>query len=109
MSERKQGVPPTGSRPRSANLGRSNVSSMKPGSSATNSFCFRPGLPADAAERAARYHLARHYLNKSALELNEAAYLLGYDDSNSFVRAFRTWEGVPPGRWREKTHAKVAL
>jgi AraC-like DNA-binding protein len=30
------------------------------------------------------------------LELKETAYLLGYEDSNSFVRAFRTWEGVLP-------------
>jgi AraC-like DNA-binding protein len=56
----------------------------------------------------ARHHLARHYLNNSVLELNEAAYLLGYNDSNSFVRAFRTWEGVPPARWREEQRAKAA-
>jgi AraC-like DNA-binding protein len=48
----------------------------------------------------ARHQLARHYLNNSLLELNETAYLLGYEDSNSFVRAFRTWEGVPPAHWR---------
>jgi AraC-like DNA-binding protein len=56
----------------------------------------------------ARHQLARHYLNNSVLELNEAAYLLGYEDSNSFVRAFRTWEGVPPARWRENQRAKAA-
>jgi AraC-like DNA-binding protein len=57
----------------------------------------------------ARHHLARHYLNNSVLELNEAAYLLGYEDSNSFVRAFRGWEGIPPSRWREEQQrARVA-
>ena len=56
----------------------------------------------------ARHQLARHYLNNSILELNEAAYLLGYEDSNSFVRAFRTWEGVPPARWREEQRARAA-
>ena len=56
----------------------------------------------------ARHQLARHYLNNSVLELNEAAYLLGYEDSNSFVRAFRTWEGVPPGRWREEQRSRAA-
>ena len=56
----------------------------------------------------ARHQLARHYLNNSVLELNEAAYLLGYEDSSSFVRAFRTWEGVPPARWREKQRARAA-
>jgi AraC-like DNA-binding protein len=56
----------------------------------------------------ARRQMARQYLNNSVLELNEAAYLLGYEDSNSFVRAFRTWEGVPPARWREEQRARAA-
>jgi len=56
----------------------------------------------------ARHRLARHYLNNSVLELNEAAYLLGYEDGNSFVRAFRTWEGIPPARWREQQRAQAA-
>jgi AraC-like DNA-binding protein len=56
----------------------------------------------------ARHQLARQYLNNSLLELNEAAYLLGYNDANSFVRAFRTWEGVPPARWREEQRARAA-
>jgi AraC-like DNA-binding protein len=55
----------------------------------------------------ARHQLARHYLNNSYLELNEAAYLLGYEDGNSFVRAFRTWEGIPPARWREQQRAQA--
>ena len=55
----------------------------------------------------ARRYLAHHYLSHSYLDLNEAAYLLGYNDTGSFVRAFRAWEGVPPARWREeqRTHA----
>ena len=56
----------------------------------------------------ARRRLARYYLNNSVLELSEAAYLLGYEDANSFVRAFRTWEGVPPARWREEQRARAA-
>ncbi len=54
----------------------------------------------------ARHELARRYLNNPVLELNEAAYLLGYEDAGSFVRAFRSWEGVPPARWREEQRAK---
>lgn len=56
----------------------------------------------------ARHQMARYYLGNSVLELNEAAYLLGYEDSSSFIRAFRTWEGVPPGLWRE-THRANAV
>jgi AraC-like DNA-binding protein len=52
-----------------------------------------------------RHQMARYYLGNSVLELNEAAYLLGYEDANSFVRAFRGWEGVPPGHWRETRRA----
>jgi transcriptional regulator GlxA family with amidase domain len=55
----------------------------------------------------ARHQMARYYLSNSVLELNEAAYLLGFEDPNSFGRAFRTWEGVPPSDWRE-THRSSA-
>jgi AraC-like DNA-binding protein len=55
----------------------------------------------------ARHQLARYYLNNSLLELNETAYLLGYEDSNSFVRAFRAWEGVPPAQWRGAQREKA--
>ena len=53
----------------------------------------------------ARRQMARYYLRNSVLELNEAAYLLGYEDANSFARAFRGWEGMPPGHWRETNRA----
>jgi len=55
----------------------------------------------------ARHQMARYYLSNSVLELNEAAYLLGYEDANSFVRAFRGWEGIPPGHWRETHRTKT--
>ena len=54
-----------------------------------------------------RHQMARYYLSNSALELNEAAYLLGFQDPNSFGRAFRSWEGVPPGDWRETHRAST--
>ena len=48
----------------------------------------------------ARRELARHYLLHSSRELNETAYLLGYEDANSFFRAFHQWEGTSPAQWR---------
>jgi AraC-like DNA-binding protein len=50
----------------------------------------------------ARRELARHYLLHSSLELNQTAYLLGYEDAHSFFRAFHGWEGSPPGEWRAR-------
>lgn len=35
------------------------------------------------------------------LEPNEVAYLLGFEEVNSFTRAFHTWEGTTPIRWRK--------
>jgi AraC-like DNA-binding protein len=56
----------------------------------------------------ARRELARHYLLHSSLELNETAYLLGYEDAHSFFRAFHDWEGTPPGEWRAR-HSRSRL
>jgi AraC-like DNA-binding protein len=63
----------------------------------------------------ARRELARHYLLHSSRELNETAYLLGYEDANSFFRAFHQWEGTSPGQWRilqrnsqQSGHAQVS-
>jgi AraC-like DNA-binding protein len=55
----------------------------------------------------ARRELARHYLLHSPLELNQTAYLLGYEDAHSFFRAFHGWEGSSPGQWRAR-HVRPA-
>jgi AraC-like DNA-binding protein len=49
-----------------------------------------------------RRELARHYLKQLTVELNEAAFLLGFEDANSFFRAFQVWEGTSPTEWRER-------
>jgi len=43
-----------------------------------------------------REDLARHYLSHGGMRTAEIAYLLGYDDTNSFYRAFRAWTGTTP-------------
>lgn len=48
----------------------------------------------------ARQEQAREYLANPAFDIKEVAYLLGYEDQNSFYRAFRLWEGVTPSNWR---------
>jgi len=60
------------------------------------------GLTFQQLLQEARRELARHYLLHSSVELNETAYLLGYEDAHSFFRAFHQWEGSPPGEWRAR-------
>ena len=43
-----------------------------------------------------REDLARHYLVNTRYSSAEIAFLLGYDDPNSFARAFQTWTGQTP-------------
>ena len=49
-----------------------------------------------------RRELARHYLKQRGVELPEAAFLLGFEDANSFFRAFQAWEGTSPTEWRSR-------
>lgn len=48
----------------------------------------------------ARRQVGFHLLADTSLELKEVAYLLGYEDVNSYYRAFRQWEKVSPSQWR---------
>ncbi|WP_127536923.1 AraC family transcriptional regulator [Paenibacillus illinoisensis] len=59
----------------------------------------------------ARHEQARLYLADLSLDIKEVAFLIGYEDQNSFYRAFRTWEGDTPAHWRSEhaegyTHAE---
>jgi AraC-like DNA-binding protein len=56
-----------------------------------------------------RRELARHYLKQTKVELNEAAFLLGFEDANSFFRAFQIWEGTSPGEWRSRHCSTIEL
>jgi AraC-like DNA-binding protein len=47
-----------------------------------------------------REDLARHYLRNSSMSGAEISFLLGYEDPNSFSRAFHTWTGVTPEKAR---------
>lgn len=49
----------------------------------------------------ARQELWRRLLADPAAGIDEVSCLLGYQDTSSFYRAFRDWEGVTPNRWRE--------
>ncbi|MGO4106887.1 helix-turn-helix domain-containing protein [Paenibacillus sp. YAF4_2] len=57
----------------------------------------------------ARHEQARKYLADSSLEIKEVAFLIGYEDQNSFYRAFRLWEGDTPSNWRSKYLAEILI
>ena len=49
-----------------------------------------------------RNELAREYLADPAFDIKEVAFMIGYEDQNSFFRAFRIWTGDTPSNWRTK-------
>lgn len=52
---------------------------------------------------AVREKLAMHYLNNTNLSSGEIAFLLGFEDPNSFFRAFHGWTGLTPDSARHVT------
>lgn len=49
-----------------------------------------------------RRELATHYLGRSGISATEIAFLLGFQDRNSFLRAFKGWTGTTPGDYRSQ-------
>lgn len=47
-----------------------------------------------------RRELAEHYLRQEAITPGEVSWLLGFQDGNSFIRAFKGWTGSTPGQYR---------
>ncbi|MFD2333581.1 AraC family transcriptional regulator ligand-binding domain-containing protein [Cohnella sp. GCM10020058] len=47
-----------------------------------------------------RHEQALAFLADPSLEIKEVAFLVGFEDPNSFHRAFRSWEGATPANWR---------
>ena len=56
-----------------------------------------------------RRRSARRLLAKTDLDAGEVAFLLGFEELNSFTRAFHAWEGMTPLRWRDSqaSHGSV--
>lgn len=48
-----------------------------------------------------RHAAALRHLRAKELDVTEIAFLLGFEEYNSFTRAFRAWEGTSPKRWRD--------
>jgi len=50
-----------------------------------------------------RRRAARRLLANTDLGIGEVAFLLGFEEMNSFTRAFQSWERTTPVKWRERT------
>ena len=48
-----------------------------------------------------RQALAQHYLSRTDISAGEISWLLGFQESNSFIRAFRSWTGTTPAAYRQ--------
>ena len=51
----------------------------------------------------AREKLALHYLSRTSLPYEEISFLLGFDETSSFFRAFRMWTGSTPEATRSRS------
>jgi AraC-like DNA-binding protein len=50
---------------------------------------------------------ARGYLSSTAFSDGEVSFLLGFEDPNSFYRAFRSWNGMSPSEFRRQSAPSV--
>lgn len=51
-----------------------------------------------------RQTLAQHYLKQSSMCPKEISFLLGFQETNSFTRAFKSWTGQTPNAYRHQHH-----
>ena len=56
-----------------------------------------------------REALAKHYLKRTELSLGEIGFLLGFEDPNSFFRAFQVWTGETPETFRRREREATQL
>ncbi|GAA5315300.1 MAG: AraC family transcriptional regulator [Candidatus Pelagadaptatus aseana] len=49
-----------------------------------------------------RHQLALDYLSQPELNITDIAYLLGFTEPSAFYRAFKKWQGVTPGNYRDQ-------
>ncbi|WP_338844640.1 AraC family transcriptional regulator [Massilia sp. W12] len=49
-----------------------------------------------------RHQLACQYLRQAELNLADIAFMLGFQEQSSFNHAFKEWQGMNPGAWREQ-------
>jgi len=54
-----------------------------------------------------RQRLAQRLLANTDLGTGEIAFVLGFEEVNSFIRAFQAWEKTTPAKWRARAGVRV--
>jgi AraC-like DNA-binding protein len=54
-----------------------------------------------------RHELSKQFLRDTDLSLDQVAYLVGYTATAAWLRAFRRWTGITPGRYRQRHGRRV--
>jgi AraC-like DNA-binding protein len=54
-----------------------------------------------------RTNLACQYMSQKNLSISEITYLLGFNDTSNFSRAFRGWVGLTPSEYRDRQSEKA--
>ncbi len=54
-----------------------------------------------------KMELASKHLLENQQSIEEVAYLLGYSEASSFVRAFKQWKGISPGKFLRQSVARL--
>ncbi|MBW2275916.1 MAG: AraC family transcriptional regulator [Deltaproteobacteria bacterium] len=57
--------------------------------------------------RSMRTDLARAYLEDREWSISDVAFVLGYSDAAAFKRAFRSWTGKTPARYRQEVFQEI--
>ncbi len=55
-----------------------------------------------------RHQLAQQYLQQNTYNIQQIATQLGFEEQSSFQKAFKSWQGCPPGVYRQRSNMKIS-
>jgi AraC-like DNA-binding protein len=55
-----------------------------------------------------RHQLAQQYLRENTYNIQQIATQLGFEEQSSFQKAFKSWQGCPPGVYRQRSSKTIS-
>ncbi|MDX1678467.1 AraC family transcriptional regulator [Arsukibacterium sp.] len=55
-----------------------------------------------------RHQLAQQYLKDNTFNIQQIATQLGFEEQSSFQKAFKSWQGCPPGVYRQRSSTTIS-